>query len=245
MNKELLKQRFRRRIHSYNENAKIQRQMAAKIVNFLSEVSFDSVLELGCGTGFLTEMVVDKINFEHYTAIDIVSECEPIIKKINPKIDFVANDIEYYMKNTNKKFDLIISNASLQWVENFEELVKSAISKLNSHGIFLFSTFGTENFREIYHVLGKTLKYFSTSELRKCLSEYNPIIEEEIRIMAFKTPIDVLKHIQSTGVNAIISEAWTKKDLADFERVFNTFCAYRPTLTYHPIYVLIKINHNS
>ena len=58
--------------------------------------------------------------------------------------------------------------------------------------------------------------------------------------MAFKTPIEVLKHIQSTGVNAISSETWTKKDLENFENGYNNFCANRPTLTYNPIYVKIQ-----
>ena len=64
--------------------------------------------------------------------------------------------------------------------------------------------------------------------------------DEEIHIMSFATPKDVLKHLQATGVNAVESVSWTKKDLIKFENAYSNLCSKRPTLTYNPIYVKIK-----
>ena len=250
MNKELIIQRFSRKLNSYNANARVQKLMATKLINTIDSIQSNtflenskiSILEIGCGTGLLTELAAQNIAFSSYTALDIVPECENFIKSINPKIEFVSNDIEKYIDEVDKKFDLIISNASLQWIENLSELIKKLVEKINPNGMLLFSTFGRENFREIYYVIGKTLQYLSKSELETLLAQYKPDIEEEIRIIAFKTPKDVLKHIQSTGVNAIISENWTKKDLLKFESKYNSFCANHPTLTYNPIYVKIQKN---
>lgn len=241
MNKELIKQRFSRKLNSYNQNARIQKQMAEKLI---SMAPFDKensdILEIGCGTGLLTELAVKNLSCIKYTAMDIVSGCESYIKKINPKIEFVLCDIEEYIKETDKSFDLIISNASLQWIENLPDIIQNLMEKLKPNGILLFSIFGVENFREIYYVLGKTLPYLSKNELEKTLIKYQPVIEEEVRVMAFKSPKDVLKHIQNTGVNAISTEIWTKKDLISFEKEYNVFCAYHPTLTYNPIYIKIQ-----
>jgi hypothetical protein len=57
--------------------------------------------------------------------------------------------------------------------------------------------------------------------------------------MAFESPKDVLKHLQSTGVNALEQTSWTKKDLSDFENGYNNICSRRPTLTYNPVYIKI------
>ena len=90
MNKELIKERFSRKLKSYNNNAKIQCQMAEKLFKMIDPVwSKNSILEIGCGTGLLTELAVKNLNFINYTALDIVPDCEKFIKKINSEIDFV------------------------------------------------------------------------------------------------------------------------------------------------------------
>ena len=50
---------------------------------------------------------------------------------------------------------------------------------------------------------------------------------------------DILKHIKSTGVNALEMVSWTKTDMQKFENGYNNFCSGVPTLTYNPIYVNI------
>ena len=242
MNKDLIKQRFCRKLDSYNENARIQKQMAEKLINnFLpKKTKYQKVLEIGYGTGLLTEYAVNNLSYKSYTAIDIVSDCSDYIKAINPDIKFVSCDIEEYINSDNKKYDLIISNASFQWIENLPDFIEKLIQKLDNGGILLFSAFGGENYREIFYVTGKTLPYLSKTQFEEKLKKHTPLIEEEVRVMAFKTPLDVLKHIQNTGVNAISSEVWTKKDLINFEKEYNVFCANHPTLTYNPVYIRIQ-----
>ena len=123
----------------------------------------------------------------------------------------------------------------MQWVNDFESVINTLKKRLNTNGELIFSTFGTENFREIYHVIGTSLSYYSISDLQKMIPQ--SIIEPEIHVMAFDTPKDVLKHLQATGVNAIENIHWTKKDLLKFENGYKNLCSKRPTLTYNPIYI--------
>lgn len=242
MNKTLIHDRFAKNLKTYNENAKIQKRMAEKLITFVQNKQPKKILEIGCGTGFLTKLISDNFDFELYKAIDIVEECAEYIDEINSKrtsdfIDFIPADIEDYVKNNTEKFDLIISNASLQWLEDFERIINILKSRLNPDGELIFSTFGTENFREIYHVIGTTLKYFSDKELQEMFPK--ALIETEIHIMAFDSPKDVLKHLRLTGVNAVENTSWTKKDLLKFEDGYKNFCSRRTTLTYNPIYIKI------
>ena len=216
MNKDLIHSRFAKTLSSYDEN--------------------------GCGTGFLTDILSNNTAWKSYTALDIVGECRDYISQINPEIEFVEADIEDYLKNSSEKFDLIISNAALQWVNDFETTVRTLKNMLNPDGHLLFSTFGKENFREIYSLLGTGLDYYSPKEIEDLFKDLDIKTEEEIHVMGFKTPKEVLKHLKLTGVNAIENTSWTKSDLAKFEKGYSNLCPVRPTLTYNPIYIKISSN---
>ena len=237
MNKNLIHDRFAKNLKSYDENAKIQKRMAERLITFVQNKQPKKILEIGCGTGFLTKLINKEFKFESFMAIDIVKDCEQYIKNISSNIIFTPADIEEFITSNNETYDLIISNASLQWVENFEDVINSLKNFLNPNGELIFSTFGTENFREIYHIIGASLKYYSINDLQKMFPQ--SIIEPEIHIMAFDTPKDVLKHLQLTGVNAIENTHWTKKDLTKFENGYKNLCSKRPTLTYNPVYIKI------
>lgn len=240
MNKDLIQKRFSKNLNTYSEHARIQKQMAEKLFSFLQKTEFGNILEIGCGTGFLTEIASKNLQYNSYIANDIVEDCKIYIDKLGGNIDFASGDIEDFLKTNTDNFDLILSNAVLQWIDKPEEFIESLFNRLNKGGTLLFSIFGTENFREIYHVLGKTLSYFSINEWKEKLGKYSPSLEEEVRVLAFKSPKDILKHLQLTGVNAIEEAKWTKTDFKKFENGYNNFCSNIPTLTYHPIYVLIS-----
>ena len=65
INPKLIKKQFEKSFNSYNQNAIVQRLMAEKLVKNLSliKADFNSILELGCGTGILTKEIVKAIKF--------------------------------------------------------------------------------------------------------------------------------------------------------------------------------------
>ena len=235
INKQLVKSRFQKNLKTYSENSIVQEEMANKLVNLLTHNSYDSVLELGCGSGILTKKLNNKIKFNNYTAIDIVEDCKEYIDKINQDIKFVQSDIEEM--DLNEKYDLIISNATFQWVENLECFIKSLKKQLNPNGILVFSTFGTQNFKEISKISNVSLKYLSISELMDCI---NPqYLEENKMEVEFDSPIEVLRHLKLTGVNSITQQHWTKSDLKNFENKYTELCSNKIKLTYNPIYIIL------
>ncbi len=178
---------------------------------------------------------IDKITYENYTAIDIVENCREYISKINTDIKFIQSDIENM--NFEKKYDLIISNATLQWIENIEGFVTELKTYLTPNGMIIFSTFGINNFKEISAITNVGLKYYSKTELKEMLSPQH--IEENIIEMEFSSPLNVLKHLKLTGVNSITPQHWTKSDLKNFENKYTQLCSNKIKLTYNPMYIIL------
>lgn len=237
MNTAVMQKRFLKSLDTYNDNAKIQKKMAEKLLSYLDTARYDDILEIGCGTGLLTKLAVNRLEYNSYTANDILAECEGLIKNIEPGINFYFSNIEESINSLDKTYDLIISNASFQWFKNIEEFLPKLISKLKPNGTLLFSTFGPENFRELNYILGISLPYLSKREYETLLKEYSPVIDEEIHVLAFKTPTDVLRHLKLTGVNSLENKSWTKHDMFKFEDDYNNYCPTAPILTYNPMYI--------
>lgn len=239
MKKELIKQRFSKNLNTYQENAIIQMNMAEKLINLLPDKSFSNILELGCGTGFLTKIATEKLSYNSYTAVDIVKECEPYIKKVNNDIGFINDDIETI--NLTEKYDLIISNAVFQWLNDFETFITKLQNNLTENGIILFTTFGTKNFQEISKVANLSLKYYSIDELKNILKQYTIIhLEEEILDKKFQTTKEMFEHMKKTGVNAISEKTWSLKDFKEFKQNYQNIYKDSVHLTYNPIYILLK-----
>ena len=245
INKELIKFRFNKSVKTYNETAIIQKEMAKKLtdktISFCGS-SFDKVFEFGAGTGFLSQNIVNQIKFNEYYANDIIEESEYCIKNIINTAKFLSGDIEKI--NITEKFDLVVSNAVVQWVSDLDELLLKIRSNLSDNGYFAFTTFGEQNYHEIRETTGVSLDYLKTETLKeKCNAKFEIIsFEESIQTLFFDTPLEVLKHIKNSGTNSIKSTNWTMSKL----KVFNDF--YRKSfssgnkviLTYHPIFVILK-----
>ncbi len=89
------------------------------------------VLDLGCGTGELTEMVSEKLPESEVLGID--SSPEMLAKAIQKKrtgLNFELCPIE----DLTDKWDLIFSNAAIQWVYNHQELIPRLVSLLKPGG---------------------------------------------------------------------------------------------------------------
>ena len=235
IDKSLVKKRFSKSLNTYDDNAIVQKQMAEKLVDFLPKKEFNSILEIGCATGLLTKQIKEKLSYKTFCANDIVTESENYVKKIIPQATFIAGDIETI--NLDKKYDLIISNACLQWCNNIEETILKLKNSLNVGGVLAVSVFGKENIQEINEIFEFSPKTVDIEKLPK-----NTLVVEETINMFFDTPIEVLKHIKLTGANAVKEMKMTKSLLKDFEEKYYEKFAQknRVQLTYNPVYLIIS-----
>ena len=227
IDEELVKQRFSRSLKTYSANAHVQKHTAEKLISLLPGKNYNSILEIGAGSGLLTELIKKNLVFKKYTAVDIVPECRQYIDKIIPDNIFIPGNIEKIILKDS--YDLIISNAALQWCSNTAEQINRLKESLNQNGVFAAAIFGNSNFKELKSVLNLPDK------MKTSLKG----IEETIKLY-FDSPIDILKHIKYTGANSLTEYKFSRTSLRQFETDYKSKFSKgsQVYITYNPLYIL-------
>lgn len=235
LDKELILKNFKKSISTYADNALAQRKTALRLIDLIKEKKpdFDNILEIGSYSGLLTSLIKENIDYKSYLALDIIEESEIYLEKIDSKIKFLNSDIESF--KTDEKFDLIASNASLQWVKDFKSTILKLKSMKKNTGTLAISIFLPDNLYQIKETFNISLKYLPLDELKPLFSPSAKFIKEDITLQ-FETPKDVLKHLKLTGVNSIQKNNLTiveiKKKL-DYLKEH-----YKNKLTYKVLYII-------
>ena len=87
---------------------------------------FNSVLDVGCATGNLINLLSTYSKRLDYTGIDIVEEQISIAKKQHSKFRFVNSDLLKY--NFRRKFDLVNATGLIQHSANYKDIIKKMIN---------------------------------------------------------------------------------------------------------------------
>jgi len=119
----------------YDTNENKTRDLEAKALrDVLSTISFNTVLEIGSGTGKNTEWLLQKAG--QITAVDLseemLSKAEEKIQ--SPKVEFIRADINNDWDFTRKTFDLVSFSLVLEHIENLDHIFKEVYKKLDGSG---------------------------------------------------------------------------------------------------------------
>jgi ubiquinone/menaquinone biosynthesis C-methylase UbiE len=119
----------------YDTNINKTRDLEGQALRvLLTTVSFDSVLEIGCGTGKNTEWFVEKA--KEVTAIDLSDE---MLAKAKEKItshraQFKQADITFPWTFSDKQYDLVSFSLVLEHIHNLDHVFKEASRSLRPGG---------------------------------------------------------------------------------------------------------------
>lgn len=92
------------------------------------------VVDLGCGTGEQTALLSAKFPDARFLGIDSSEEMLEKSKTLeNEQLRFKKDSTEEFITR-NETWDLIFSNAALQWSDNHQQLFPKLLSMLNSRG---------------------------------------------------------------------------------------------------------------
>lgn len=127
--------RFSASSSTYDRHSNIQDQVAGRVMELISDQPHvDRILELGCGTGRLTQKVRSRFVGASITAVDLsdamVGQAKINLDECN-SIDWVVSDVCDYV--ADRRFPLILSSSSLHWVTPIDRALH-AIDRLIEPG---------------------------------------------------------------------------------------------------------------
>lgn len=107
------------------------------------------VIDLGCGPGNSTELLVQRWPDAEIVGLDSSPEMIAEAEVSGMKANFEIGDVATW--SPDKQFDVVYSNATLQWISDHKTLLPRLISAVTDGGVFAFQV--PCNFGEPSHTL--------------------------------------------------------------------------------------------
>jgi trans-aconitate methyltransferase len=129
----------------YDEKHSFVWKMAAALLDLLDAKSGERILDLGCGTGHLTEQIA--ASGATVVGVDKSSEMIEQARLKHPAISFEVMDARELA--LAEPFDAVFSNATLHWISEPEKVIGGVANILKPGGRFVAEFGGKGNVAEV------------------------------------------------------------------------------------------------
>lgn len=233
--KKKVEKNFGKSVRTYNSAAKVQEYMADMLMKKIDETEEEiSIYEIGCGTGLFTDKIIKKIPNSRLMLVDISKNMIEYAKERyckNEKITYLNIDAEKYI--SEKKYDLVVSNAVFQWFENLDNATSNINKSIKNNGKLYFSTFAEETFTElndVFQTFGEeyrfSQKFYSKKEIESIMCKHFTTVKinEDYFIEEYDNLMEFLSAIKKIGANSAVKNApfLTKKIIKKAEEIYKT-----------------------
>ncbi len=184
------------------------------------------ILELGCGTGHFSRLLMERFQNASITLTDISQEMIEVSKetlsfgRFQGVLDWHVLDASSPMGNA--EFDCICSSTLVQWMPELSIHINAVSKALANGGIYLFSGFSPDNFSELNQLLRQAP--FSRREfpghrletVKNILVEngLNPVVANEERLTRYYGSFNrFLNLLRQTGASGRTDGLLTRKKL--------------------------------
>lgn len=230
IDKKLVAQRFSNAVETYDDNAGIQRTIASELSErwraLCPSETIDSLIEIGAGTGLLTDSLCQWLTPRNLQLWDISQISERL-----PGRHHICDGETAIRKLSPETVDAIATASAMQWFCSPRSFIASCYKALKKGGWLAIATYGPDNFKEI-----RKPPYPSLSKLTQWIGNDMEILyaDEQRIARQFNSPKELLTHIRLTGVNAVSQDS---KTITEARRIITRDLR---TLTYHPIIIIAR-----
>ena len=198
--KEQVRENFSDAAPDYEKWARAQKQAAKILAASLPALNPEEALDLGCGTGLLTRLVMDKYPGAHLTGIDFAPGMGEAWNKKFRGASFINADIEKF--RPEKKYGLITSSFTFQWMQDPAEAVRRSYSWLANGGVLGFCLPLKGSLGELVEAFGgkdaPILEFPKEEAVIRALPAGAKKFVREIGIY-YKSPVEAVKSLKKIG----------------------------------------------
>lgn len=241
LDKRIISRNFSQSARDYDKHAVLQKALANELLSLAGKLEPKRILDIGCGTGYLTRRLAETFPKAEVIGIDIAPGMIEVARNKNSRanLNFIAGDGED-IPLENLTFDLVVSNASLQWMDA-KRVFAGAHKVLNPGGRFIFTTFGPQTLRELKVSGFRVNKFLSVVELKGIAGNLFSTIRLKSKIVRqrFEGVKELIYHLKEIGAQSA-DKRKSEYSLSAFKEYKEKFssngCIYA---TYELIYGII------
>jgi len=236
---------------AYDDAATVQQEIARALASrILAEPRpvNPRILELGCGTGFLTRALMGELSPARWTVSDIAPEMLDRTKTV------IGDGVEYRLIDGEAvdpalgRFDLIVSNLAFQWFADLPGAVARLIDRLAPGGTLAFSTMAAGSFAEWAEALAAEEVTAGTPDYpdrAKLEAMVPPGIDASIDIRSFpqeqRDAFAFLRQLKVIGA-ATPAAGYRPLSPAALRRAMTRFDAKQNRTTYEVAFCMLRMN---
>ncbi|MEZ5453700.1 MAG: malonyl-ACP O-methyltransferase BioC [Thiothrix sp.] len=205
---------FERDANTYDANAVLQREVGSRLLERLDLIKMQpaTVLDLGCGTGAVSEHLLKRYKKARIIGVDLALN---MAQKTCQRGGWFRKPRAVCADAARLPFqphcaDMLVSNLMLQWCNDLPAVFSEFAQALKPEGLLMFSTFGPDTLKELRASWGRVDGYTHASrftdmhDVGDALLQAgfrDPVVDMEIITLTYADVRGLLRDLKGIGAN--------------------------------------------
>ena len=213
LDKNQVRHSFARASNSYDGLASLQRSVGKELLTrSLDKAIKGPILDLGCGTGFVTGELLKLYPDEQVIALDIALPMLQVTRNknlVSQQLEYICADAEN-LSFKEHSINTMVSNLALQWCRQLQTVCLDVSRALKPGGQFLCSTFGPQTLKELKHAWAQVDQYthvnsfYGEGQIRAFMEQagfQDICINSRQTISHYDQVLDLMKELKGLGAH--------------------------------------------
>jgi malonyl-CoA O-methyltransferase len=227
-NKNDVRRSFDAAANTYDDNAFLQREVADRLFERLDYIKAPQghMLDLGCGTGYTTNLLQKRYPEAAITALDLAPAMLAATRTALPKrgilqslfskqpaVSLLCADAES-LPLADASLDFVLSSLTLQWC-NPQIATREVARVLHNNGLFMFTTLGPDTLKELRAAFravddsAHVNEFVDMHDIGDMLVEAgfaDPVMDQEIITLTYSDLKSMLRELKGIGAHNVMPD---------------------------------------